>query len=81
MSSHLIPNNRESPFRVSGPKPDLLYGYSGALRDGAFTQPQFLAQTSLHPRNSWLTEATTQGLRFPFFAIEFKAAGSTRGDL
>ncbi|KAF2254788.1 hypothetical protein BU26DRAFT_379878, partial [Trematosphaeria pertusa] len=22
-----------------------------------------------------------QGLRFPFFAIEFKAAGSTRGDL
>lgn len=81
MSSHLIPNNPESPFRVSGPKPDLLYGYSGALRDGAFTQPQFLAQTSLHPRNTRFAEATTQGLRFPFFAIEFKAAGGTRGDL
>ncbi|RMZ82764.1 hypothetical protein DV738_g1667, partial [Chaetothyriales sp. CBS 135597] len=81
MSSHLIPNNPESPFRVSGPKPDLLYGYSGALRDGAFTQPQFLAQTSLHPQNTRFAEATTQGLRFPFFAIEFKAAGGTRGDL
>ena len=81
MSSHLIPNNPESQFRVSGPKPDLLYGYSGALRDGAFTQPQFLAQEGLHPRNARFAEATTQGLRFPFFAIEFKAAGGTRGDL
>lgn len=81
MSSHLIPNNPESQFRVSSPKPDLLYGYSGALRDGAFTQSQFLAQESLHPRNARFVEATIQGLRFPFFAIEFKAAGGTRGDL
>ncbi|KAH8889896.1 hypothetical protein GQ53DRAFT_766357 [Thozetella sp. PMI_491] len=81
MSSHLIPNNPESQFRVSGPKPDLLYGYSGALRDGAFTQAQFLAQEGLHPRNARFAEATTQGLRFPFFAIEIKAAGGTRGDL
>lgn len=81
ISSHLLPNNPESPFRVSGPKPDLLYGYSGALKDGAFTQPQFLAQTRLHPQNARSAEATTQGLRFPFFAIEFKAAGGTRGDL
>ncbi|KAK3379027.1 hypothetical protein B0T24DRAFT_144293 [Lasiosphaeria ovina] len=81
MSSHLIPNNPESPFRVSGPKPNLLYGYSGALKDGAFTRPQLLAQTGLHPRNIRFAEATTQGLRFPFFAIEFKAAGGTRGDL
>ncbi|KAK0613145.1 hypothetical protein B0T17DRAFT_511485 [Bombardia bombarda] len=81
ISSHLIPNNPESQFRVSEPKPDLLYGYSGALRDGAFTQPQFLAQEGLHPRNARFAEATTQGLRFPFFAIEFKAAGGTRGDL
>ena len=81
MSSHLIPNNPESPFRVSGPKPDLLYGYSGALNDRAFTQPQFLAQTSLHPQNARFAEATAQGLRFPFFAIEFKAAGGTQGDL
>jgi hypothetical protein len=81
VSSHLIPNNPESPFRVSQPKPDLLYGYSGALGDGAFTQPQFLAQYSLHPQNARFAEATTRGLRFPFFAIEFKAAGGTRGDL
>ena len=81
MSSHLIPNNPDSPFKVSGPKPDLLYGYSGALRDGAFTQPQFLTQTGLHPQNTRFAEATIQGLRFPFFAIEFKAAGGTRGDL
>lgn len=81
MSSHLIPNNPDSHFRVSGPKPDLLYGYSGALRDGAFTQPQFLAQQILHPQNARFAEATTQGLRFPFFAIEFKAAGGTRVDL
>jgi hypothetical protein len=81
MSSHLIPNNPNSPFRISGPKPDLLYGYSGALSDGAFTQPQFLAQTSLYPQNTRFAEATAQGLRFPFLAIEFKAAGGTRGDL
>ncbi|KAK3936243.1 hypothetical protein QBC46DRAFT_367034 [Diplogelasinospora grovesii] len=35
----------------------------------------------LHPRNARFAEATTQGLRFPFFAIKFKAAGGTRGDL
>ncbi|KAI1465556.1 uncharacterized protein F4812DRAFT_461248 [Daldinia caldariorum] len=81
MSSHLIPNNPESLFRVFGPRPDLLYEYSGALGDGAFTQPQFFAQTSLHPQNTRFAEATTQCLRFPFFAIEFKAAGGTCGDL
>jgi hypothetical protein len=81
MSSYLIPNDSDSQFRVSGPKPDLLYGYSGALRDKAFTQPQFLAQQILHPQTTRLAEVTTQGLRFPFFAIEFKAAGGARGDL
>ncbi len=81
MSSHLIPNNPESRFRVTQPKPDLLYGYSGNPQDGAFTQQQILAQQALHPQNARFPEATTQGLRFPFFAIEFKAAGGTRGDL
>jgi hypothetical protein len=81
MSSHLVPNNPESQFRISQPKPDLLYGYSGDLRDGAITQPQFLAQEVLHPQNARFAEATTPGLRFPFLAIEFKAAGGTRGDL
>ena len=48
---------------------------------GSFTQPQLLAQTMLHPRNPDYPTATLQGLRFPFFAIEFKAAGGTKGDL
>jgi len=81
MSSHLIPNNPKSQSRVSRPKPDLLYGYSGPLRDRAFSEPQFLAQEALHPQNARFAEATTQGLRFPFFAIKFKAAGGTKGDL
>ncbi|KAK0748559.1 hypothetical protein B0T21DRAFT_344204 [Apiosordaria backusii] len=75
MSSHLIPNNLESRSRVSRPKPDLLYGYSSKPQHGAFTQRQFLAQDDLHPQNARFADATTQGLRFPFFAIEFKADG------
>jgi hypothetical protein len=35
----------------------------------------------LHPRNPDYPIATLQGIRFPFFSIEFKAAGGTRGDL
>ena len=38
MANHLLPDNPESPFRLSQPKPDLLYGYSGDPSDGAFTQ-------------------------------------------
>lgn len=49
--------------------------------EGAFTQPQLLAQTMLHPRNPDYPTATSRGLRFPFFVTEFKAAGGTRGDL
>jgi hypothetical protein len=81
MSSHLIPNNPESRFRLSQPKPDRLYGYSSEPLGGAFTRPQLLAQTGLHPRNALFAEATTQGLVYPFFAVEFKAAGGTGGDL
>ncbi|KAH7175910.1 hypothetical protein EDB81DRAFT_874733 [Dactylonectria macrodidyma] len=81
MSSSLVPNNPTCQFWVSQPKPDLLFGYYNALRDGAFTQSQFLTQGVLHPQNARCAEATTKGLRFPFFAIEIKAAGGTRGDL
>ncbi len=80
MSQHLVPNNPESLVKVTQPKPDKLYGYSGEP-DGAFTQLQMLAQSMLHPRISDYASATAQGLRFPFFAIEFKASGGTRGDL
>ena len=31
MSSHLIPNNPEIPFRVSQPKPDQFYAYSAEI--------------------------------------------------
>ncbi|PVH93676.1 hypothetical protein DM02DRAFT_541060 [Periconia macrospinosa] len=80
MSQHLIPADPASPYKVSQPKPDKLYGYSGNT-NRAFTQPQLLAQTTLHPQIPLYPAATSQGLRFPFFAIEFKAAGGTRGDL
>ncbi|KAH9983639.1 hypothetical protein F4779DRAFT_632581 [Xylariaceae sp. FL0662B] len=79
IANHLVPNNPKSPFRVSQPKSDLLYRYSSDPRDGAFTQSQFLTQASLH-QNARFTEVTTQGLGFPFFVIEFKAAGGTRED-
>ncbi|KAF1963109.1 hypothetical protein CC80DRAFT_105671, partial [Byssothecium circinans] len=46
-----------------------------------FTQPQLLAETALHPRIPSYPAATSHGLRFPFLAIELKAAGGTRGDL
>jgi len=83
MSSHLIPNNPESPFMVSIPKPDLLYGYSPKRVDRAFTEGQILTLTTLHPQNPRFSEGTAGGLRFPFLAIQFKAAGGmgTRGDL
>lgn len=80
MSQHLVPADPASPYRVTQPKPDKLYGYLGS-ENSAFTRPQLLAQTMLHPRNRDYPAATSQGLRFPFFAIEFKAAGGTRGDL
>ncbi|KAJ2896870.1 uncharacterized protein MKZ38_005122 [Zalerion maritima] len=80
MSQHLVPANPASPYKVTQPKPDKLYGYSGNP-NAVFTQPQTLAQTTLHPRIPHYSAATLQGLRFPFFATEFKAAGGTRGDL
>lgn len=80
MSQHLVPADPVSPYKVSQPKPDKLYGYSGNT-NRAFTQPQLLTQTTLHPQIPHYPAATSQGLRFPFFAIEFKAAGGTRSDL
>jgi hypothetical protein len=85
MARHLVPADPESPFRVTQPKPDRLYGYSGdpaeITIEGAFMQPQLLAQTMLHPQIPGYATTTSRGLQFPFLAIEFKAAGGTRGDL
>ena len=80
MSQHLVPTNPISPYNVTQPKPDKLYGYSGNP-NAVFTQQQMLAQATLHPHIPHYPAATSQGLRLPFFAIEFKAAGGTRGDL
>lgn len=81
IAQHLVPTNPASPYQVTQPKPDKLYGYSERTIGGAFTQPQLLAQTMLHKRIPDYPTATSRGLRFPFFAIECKAAGGTRGDL
>lgn len=79
MSRHLVPTNPTYPvpYRVTQPRPDRLYGYSGK-RDTAFTEPQLLAQTILHPEIPGYPVATSSGIRFPFLAIEFK---TTQGDL
>ncbi|KEY74449.1 hypothetical protein S7711_04487 [Stachybotrys chartarum IBT 7711] len=75
----LVPANPANPYKVTQTKPDKLYGYS-ENPNALFTQAQALAQTTLHPTNPHYPAATSQGLWFPFFAIEFKAAGGTRGD-
>lgn len=80
ISRHLVPANPAIPYKVTQPKPNKLYGYSGTANE-AFTEPQLLAQMTLHPGILNYPEATSLSLRFPFFAIEFKAAGGTRGDL
>ncbi|KAK4146182.1 uncharacterized protein C8A04DRAFT_35169 [Dichotomopilus funicola] len=80
IAQHLVPITPTSPYRVSQPKPDKLYGYSGRMT-GAFTEPQLLAKTMLHPKHPDYATATSKALDFPFFVVEFKAAGGTRGDL
>jgi hypothetical protein len=76
MSQYLVPTN-PVPHKVTQPKADKLYGHLG--NSGvAFTNPQLLAQTTIHPQDLF---STSQGLLFPFLAIEFEAAGGMGGDL
>lgn len=80
MFKHLLPSNPDIQFKVSQPKPNKLYGYSG--RTGpAFTPQHILAQALLNRQISPNSGATSSGLRFPFLAIEIKAAGGTGCDL
>ncbi|KAI5918409.1 hypothetical protein F4810DRAFT_575963 [Camillea tinctor] len=79
VSQHLVPSNNVR-FKVTQPKPGKLYGYSGDL-NVPFTESQIVTQSILDPRIPSYPAATSNGLRFPFFAIEFKAAGGARGDL
>ncbi|KAK4136012.1 hypothetical protein BT67DRAFT_375565 [Trichocladium antarcticum] len=80
MSPHLVPADPASPFKVSQPRPGKLYGYAGRAAT-RFTPSQLLAQTMLHPRIPDYAVATPQGLRFPFLAVEFKAACGTTGNV
>ncbi|KAK4151831.1 hypothetical protein C8A00DRAFT_16797 [Chaetomidium leptoderma] len=80
VAAHLVPHNPDNPLRISQPKPDCLYGYTNKT-DGAFKASQLLAQVSMDPQNARFAQATSQGLRFPFLAIEFKGTGGTRGNL
>ncbi|KAL1844621.1 hypothetical protein VTK73DRAFT_2153 [Phialemonium thermophilum] len=72
---HLVPDDPESRFVVSQPRPSLLYGFSKDPRDGAFTPAHVSIVESLHPRGASPSPA------FPFLAILFKAVGGTQGDL
>lgn len=58
MAQHLVPIAPASPYRVTQPKTGRLYGYSERTM-GAFTEPQLLAQTMLHPRNPDYPTATS----------------------
>jgi hypothetical protein len=84
LANHLTPACPGVPasVRVTQPKPDLLYGYSGAADTPAFTDSQTIAQFSLdqYP-NQCFAIANNFGLRFPFFAMELKADAGTFGSL
>jgi hypothetical protein len=83
MSSHLTPAYPGLPslYKVSQPKPDFVYGYSGS-DNSPFTGSHNLAMDRLdqHP-NQEFAKANASGLQFPFFAIELKADAGTFGCL
>jgi hypothetical protein len=85
LSAHLTPAyypGLASDKRVTQAKPDLLYGYHNGSRASPFTQPQLLAREfqDRYPGQQFV-RATTQGLQFPFFALELKADAGTGGSL
>lgn len=67
MTKHTVPNTG-SNLKVSTPVPDMLYGYNNQ----AFPQQQ----TQLISMGTEML-ANSQGLMYPFFAIEFKGDGPT----
>lgn len=64
MSAPLVPAKPEARSKVTQPRPDRLYGYSGI--NGIILSDLQLEKSSLFP-------ATTGGMRFPFLAVELKA--------
>lgn len=86
MARHLVPPQQlAASFPVSRPRPDLLYGYphdsiSSTELKWLFTETQRIALSHLHPQLPLYADAG-DGLLFPFFAIEFKAATGTGGNL
>jgi hypothetical protein len=64
MSPHLVPGNDR--FSLSQPKPNSLFGYSSS----AFTPPQLLAEEGLNPGNAHFSNATAEGLKYPFLTFQ-----------
>lgn len=65
MLKHAVPNDPLSKHSVSGPKPDMIYGYN---RSDAFTASQQAHLSTIgHQIN-----ANTYDLLCPFFVLEFK---------
>ncbi|KAM3071601.1 hypothetical protein ACMFMG_009477 [Clarireedia jacksonii] len=67
IAKHAIPEVG-SNLKISGPVPDMLYGYN---RTGTFTEGQ---QTQFNSKGNEMV-ANSQGLVYPFFVIEFKGDG------
>ncbi|KAH6626649.1 hypothetical protein B0J18DRAFT_425328 [Chaetomium sp. MPI-SDFR-AT-0129] len=72
---HLVPDDDESPFKITPPKCDLMYGYTATIGN-PFTQRQFVAQMPEYPDHQdhpVFAAATPDGdLRFPFLVVQFK---------
>jgi len=79
MARHLLPNlpTAMAPWAVTQPRPDLLYGYP---KTPTFTSAQLITLQGLHRQIPAYAQASP-GLWFPFFAVEFKAAAGTGGNL
>lgn len=86
LSPHLTPAYPGLPAtaRVSQPKPDLVYGYSGssAGKFSPFNEFQLFAQDCLdeYPGQRF-AESKIMGLQFPFFAMQLRADAGTLGSL
>ncbi|KAK0725648.1 hypothetical protein B0H67DRAFT_659339 [Lasiosphaeris hirsuta] len=76
---HLLPSKPNAPCAIPQPRPNLIYGYP---IHSAFTKTQRTTLDNLHPEISSYSQIQPDSkLCFPFFIVEFKAAGGTGGDL
>ncbi|KAK7955880.1 uncharacterized protein PG986_005102 [Apiospora aurea] len=77
---HCIPNSSNAtPYKVSKPIPDLVYGYATDRRRTPFTSAQRIAGSKMEPEMG--KTDSHAALAFPFFVIEFKGDGPVNGSL